>query len=112
MKHKLITALEIKGEDRMALRAMNYDAIVERGGSRDNTEYHIVKCAKCNRYALYEAEVSFIYFNPERLSEGILYGLNVSEEVKCPACGAVDSFNEAGESDYKQVQASDWGFAL
>lgn len=95
----------------MTIYADNYEAIVERGGSRDNTQYEVWKCCKCGTYALYENEKSIIYLDHKDLTKGHVYGLDTNlEEVKCLSCGTIDSFDEASDEDLVSVQNSIWNF--
>lgn len=97
----------------MVVFADNYQALVNRGASRDNTQFEVWKCQQCGAYALYENERSMIYLNSEDLSKGLLYGLDVElDAVKCLTCSAVDSFEEAPNDDKNNVRESAWGFAL
>ena len=94
------------------IRAVNYEEISRRGGFLGDCDFCIMKCNTCGLFALYDDECSFIHLDPENLAQGTLYGLNISEEIKCPSCGAKDSFDEAPDEDYKQVLESPWAFAI
>ncbi|MGA2070092.1 MAG: hypothetical protein ABSG97_01980 [Sedimentisphaerales bacterium] len=96
----------------MAVRAKNNKEITSRGGYTDNARLYILKCNRCGSYALYDEEISFIFLNPDDLSQRALYGLNISETVNCPNCGAPDSFDEAPDGDEDKILQSPWGFTL
>jgi hypothetical protein len=96
----------------MSIKVKIYNEISNRGGYTDNAEFYILKCKNCGSYALYDEEHSFIYLNPEDLTQRTLYGLNISESVNCLVCGTCNSFDDTPERDEDKVIKSPWGFVI
>ena len=94
-------------------RAIDWDAIIGRGGKIDNADYRVYKCAECGRFALYDEEICFIYLDPERLkmTEGRLYGIT-DATLPCPGCHHTESFEEAADGDLAAIEASEWSFVF
>ena len=100
----------------MTLKAKAFDTIIARGAVGGNADFEIYKCKSCGSYALYEAETLLIYMYPNDLHKNSIYAESTSSpgefDVKCSACGATNSFDEAPNEDYNKVLNSPWAFVF
>ena len=72
----------------------------------------MLKCVHCGTFAIYYEESSFIYLNPKDLTQQLLYGLNIGEQVLCPSCKKENSFEEASDNDMDEVMNTEWAFVI
>jgi len=67
------------------------------GQFHSNEAFCFVKCRTCGHFALMDDEIHTFYRNADDPGDARLYGIDGS--VKCPNCGAYDSFGDTTEDD-------------
>lgn len=76
------------------------------GDDHSNEDFCFVKCRSCGKFALMDNEIETIYLSADNPGDAYLYGLAGS--VKCPDCGAFDSFEDTSEVDAENIRKSEW----
>ena len=76
------------------------------GDDHCDEDFCFVKCRICGKFALMDEEIETIYLSADNPGNAHLYGIAAS--VKCPNCGASDSFENTSENDAQAILESEW----
>lgn len=76
------------------------------GDDHCDEDFCFVKCRICGKFALMDEEIETIYLSADNPGNAHLYGIAAS--VKCPNCGASDSFENTSENDVQAIRESEW----
>ena len=76
------------------------------GGDHCDEDFCFVKCRICGKFALMDEEIDTIYLNADNPCNTHLYG--IADSIKCPNCGASDSFENTSEDDAQAIRKSEW----
>ena len=97
--------------DHNLLRISNDSEFKHRGGLLcGNNDLQMYKCNSCSAYALLNDENLSFYLDPTDLKKVVLFATDV--EIRCPRCGALDSFHEAEDDDRDGIEKSPWAWTM
>lgn len=76
------------------------------GGCHSDEDFKFVKCQTCGKFALMDDEIDTIYRSADDPRDACLYA--ITDPVKCPSCGASDSFEDTTGDDAEALLKSEW----